>query len=68
MKLAVAQAESELPVVSPSGMMDGHTGIGDRDGLDATGFADVAILAYAAKFASAFYGPFREAVGSESAG
>lgn len=62
-KLAVAQAESGAHVVSPSGMMDGQVAA-IRDGLDAAGFTDVAILAYAAKFASAFYGPFREAVGS----
>ncbi|MEI7543444.1 MAG: porphobilinogen synthase [Mycobacteriaceae bacterium] len=62
-KLAVAQAKSGVHVVSPSGMMDGQVAA-IRDGLDAAGFSDVAILAYAAKFASAFYGPFREAVGS----
>jgi porphobilinogen synthase len=62
-KLAVAQAESGAHVVGPSGMMDGQVAV-IRDGLDAAGFADVAILAYAAKFASAFYGPFREAVAS----
>jgi porphobilinogen synthase len=62
-KLAVAQAKSGAHVVSPSGMMDGQVAA-IRDGLDAAGFTDVAILAYAAKFASAFYGPFREAVGS----
>ena len=58
-KLAVAQAESGAHVVGPSGMMDGQVAA-IRDGLDAAGFTDVAILAYAAKFASAFYGPFRE--------
>jgi porphobilinogen synthase len=62
-KLAVAQAKSGAHVVSPSGMMDGQVAA-IRDGLDAAGLTDVAILAYAAKFASAFYGPFREAVGS----
>ena len=66
-KLAVAQAESGAHVVGPSGMMDGQVAA-IRDGLDAAGFADVAILAYAAKFASAFYGPFREAVGSSLSG
>ncbi|KUI36298.1 delta-aminolevulinic acid dehydratase [Mycobacterium sp. IS-1496] len=66
-KLAVAQAQSGAHVVSPSGMMDGQVAA-IRDGLDAAGFADVAILAYAAKFASAFYGPFREAVGSSLQG
>lgn len=66
-KLAVAQAESGAHVVSPSGMMDGQVAA-IRDGLDAAGFTDVAILAYAAKFASAFYGPFREAVSSSLTG
>jgi len=62
-KLAVAQANSGAHVVGPSGMMDGQVAA-IRDGLDAAGHTDVAILAYAAKFASAFYGPFREAVAS----
>jgi porphobilinogen synthase len=66
-ELAVAQAESGAHVVGPSGMMDGQVGA-IRDGLDAAGFTDVAILAYAAKFASVFYGPFREAVGSSLSG
>ncbi|KUI29953.1 delta-aminolevulinic acid dehydratase [Mycobacterium sp. IS-1742] len=66
-KLAVAQAQSGAHVVGPSGMMDGQVAA-IRDGLDAAGFTDVAILAYAAKFASAFYGPFREAVGSSLQG
>ncbi|NTY62451.1 porphobilinogen synthase [Mycolicibacterium sphagni] len=66
-KLAVAQAESGTRVVGPSGMMDGQVAA-IRDGLDAAGFADVLILAYAAKFASAFYGPFRDAVGSSLQG
>lgn len=62
-KLAVAQANAGAHVVGPSGMMDGQVAA-IRAGLDAAGYADVAILAYAAKFASAFYGPFREAVSS----
>lgn len=62
-ELAVAQADSGAHVVGPSGMMDGQVAA-IRDGLDAAGFADTAILAYAAKFASGFYGPFREAVAS----
>ncbi|OBJ83586.1 porphobilinogen synthase [Mycobacterium asiaticum] len=66
-KLAVAQAESGAHVVGPSGMMDGQVAA-IRDGLDAAGHTDVAILAYAAKFASAFYGPFREAVASSLSG
>ncbi|MGH3561669.1 MAG: porphobilinogen synthase, partial [Mycobacterium sp.] len=66
-ELAVAQAESGAQVVGPSGMMDGQVGA-IRDGLDAAGHTDVVILAYAAKFASAFYGPFRDAVASSLAG
>ncbi|MEI6253988.1 MAG: porphobilinogen synthase [Mycobacteriaceae bacterium] len=66
-KLAVAQAESGAHVVGPSGMMDGQVAA-IRDGLDAAGYTHVAVLAYAAKFASAFYGPFREAVASSLSG
>lgn len=66
-ELAVAQARAGAHIVGPSGMMDGQVAA-IRDGLDAAGFADVAILAYAAKFASAFYGPFREAVSSSLTG
>ncbi|MFO7162869.1 MAG: porphobilinogen synthase [Mycolicibacterium hassiacum] len=66
-KLAVAQAESGAHVVSPSGMMDGQVAA-IRDGLDAAGHTDTAILAYAAKYASGFYGPFREAAGSSLRG
>ena len=65
--LAVAQAAAGAHVVAPSGMMDGQVGA-IRDGLDAAGYTDVAILAYAAKYASAFYGPFRDAVGSSLVG
>jgi porphobilinogen synthase len=66
-KLAVAQAVSGAHVVGPSGMMDGQVAA-IREGLDAAGHTDVVILAYAAKFASAFYGPFREAVSSSLSG
>ena len=66
-RLAVSQADAGAHVVSPSGMMDGQVRA-IRAGLDAAGHADVAILAYAAKYASAFYGPFREAVGSSLQG
>ncbi|HXS84158.1 MAG TPA: porphobilinogen synthase [Mycobacterium sp.] len=66
-ELAVAQADSGAHVVGPSGMMDGQVAA-IRDGLDAAGHTDVVILAYAAKFASAFYGPFREAVSSSLIG
>jgi porphobilinogen synthase len=65
--LSVAQADSGAHVVGPSGMMDGQVAA-IRDGLDAAGHADVVILAYAAKFASAFYGPFRDAVSSSLIG
>jgi porphobilinogen synthase len=66
-ELAVAQANSGAHVVGPSGMMDGQVAA-IRDGLDDAGHTDVAILAYSAKFASAFYGPFREAVSSSLKG
>src|SRR6478752_5694899 len=62
-ELAVSQAVAGAHVVAPPGMMDGQVAA-IRLGLDAAGFDDVAILAYAAKYASAFYGPFREAVNS----
>jgi porphobilinogen synthase len=59
-RIATAQAEAGAHLVGPSGMMDGQVAA-IRDELDADGFERVGILAYAAKFASAFYGPFREA-------
>jgi porphobilinogen synthase len=59
-ELAVTQAEAGADVVAPSGMMDGQVGA-IRGALDGAGFGDTAILAYAAKYASALYGPFREA-------
>lgn len=59
-RIAVAQAEAGAHMVGPSGMMDGQVAA-IRDALDAAGFQRVGIIAYAAKFASAFYGPFREA-------
>ena len=62
-EMAVAQASAGAHVVGPSGMMDGQIGV-VRRALDAAGYQDVAVLAYAAKFAGAFYGPFREAVES----
>ena len=65
-KTAIAQAEAGAQVVAPSGMMDGQVGA-IRQALDGAGFNDVVILAYAAKYASALYGPFREAVGVEIA-
>jgi porphobilinogen synthase len=62
---AVNQAKAGCDCIAPSDMMDGRIGR-IRDALDQAGFQDVSILAYAAKYASAFYGPFREAVGSAS--
>jgi porphobilinogen synthase len=62
-EMAVAQATAGVAVVGPSGMMDGQVGV-VRSALDAAGHLDVGILAYSAKYASAFYGPFREAVSS----
>lgn len=60
---AIVQAQAGCDIIAPSDMMDGRIGA-VRKALDAAGFADVQILAYAAKYASAFYGPFRDAVGS----
>jgi porphobilinogen synthase len=62
-EMAVAQAAAGAHVVGPSGMMDGQIGV-IRKALDDAGYAGVTVLAYAAKFAGAFYGPFREAVES----
>ncbi|TCB99142.1 porphobilinogen synthase [Micromonospora zingiberis] len=62
-EMAVAQAAAGVSVVGPSGMMDGQVGV-VRRALDAAGHTDVAVLAYAAKYASAFFGPFRDAVES----
>lgn len=60
---AVLQAEAGADIVAPSDMMDGRIGA-IRDALDAAGHQDVAIMSYATKFASAFYGPYREAIGT----
>jgi porphobilinogen synthase len=65
--MAVAQASAGVHMVGPSGMMDGQVGV-TRQALDAAGYQDVGILAYAVKYASAFYGPFREAVESSLQG
>ncbi|MEU8182452.1 porphobilinogen synthase [Micromonospora sp. NPDC049044] len=62
-EMAVAQAAAGVGMVGPSGMMDGQVGV-VRKALDAAGHQDVSVLAYAVKYASAFYGPFREAVES----
>jgi porphobilinogen synthase len=64
---AMAQAEAGADVVAPSGMMDGQV-MAIRDALDEVGRTEVSILAYAAKYASSLYGPFREAVDVEIAG
>ncbi len=61
---AVLQAAAGSDIIAPSDMMDGRIGA-IRDGLDAAGFQDVAIMSYATKFASAFYGPYREAIGTQ---
>jgi porphobilinogen synthase len=63
---SLAQAEAGCDIIAPSDMMDGRVGA-IRSGLDADGHLDVAIMAYASKYASAFYGPFRDAVGSAKA-
>jgi porphobilinogen synthase len=60
---ALVQAEAGCDIIAPSDMMDGRVGA-IRSALDAKGFEHVSIMAYAAKYASAFYGPFRDAVGS----
>lgn len=62
-KAAVSQAEAGADIVAPSDMMDGRVAA-IRESLDANGFEEVAIMAYAAKYASSFYGPFREAAES----
>ncbi|MBQ9350383.1 porphobilinogen synthase, partial [Phyllobacterium sp.] len=60
---AVLQAAAGADIIAPSDMMDGRIGA-IREALDQNGFQDVAIMAYATKFASAFYGPYREAIGT----
>ena len=64
-KQAVVQAEAGCDIIAPSDMMDGRIGA-IRTALDDAGFQNVMIMAYAAKYASAFYGPFRDAIGSKS--
>ncbi|MER6970270.1 porphobilinogen synthase [Nocardioides sp. NPDC000445] len=66
-QMAIAHAEAGVHMVGPSGMMDGQVAV-TRDALDGAGHTDVSILAYSAKYASAFYGPFREAVDSALTG
>ena len=65
-RMALAQAEAGADILGPSDMMDGRIGA-MRSALEAAGHRDVAILSYAAKYASAFYGPFRDAVGASGA-
>ena len=66
-EMALVQAESGSHLLGLSGMMDGQTAV-VREALEGAGFVDTAILAYAAKYASAYYGPFREAVNSSLVG
>ena len=65
-KMALVQAEAGADIIGPSDMMDGRIGA-IRAALEAAGHEDVAIMSYAAKYASAFYGPFRDAVGASGA-
>src|SRR6185503_5955216 len=65
-RTALSQAETEDDVVVPSAMMDGQVGA-IRDALDSAGLVNISIMAYAVKYASAFYGPFREAADSAPA-
>jgi len=65
-RMALAQAEAGADILGPSDMMDGRIGA-MRSALEAAGFPNVSILSYAAKYASAFYGPFRDAVGASGA-
>jgi porphobilinogen synthase len=62
-KMAVAQAEAGIDILGPSDMMDGRVGF-IRDAVDAAGFTNTSIMAYTAKYASAYYGPFRDALDS----
>ncbi len=62
-KMSIAQAQAGIDILGPSDMMDGRVGY-IRNALDAEGFTEVSIMAYSAKYASAFYGPFRDALNS----
>ncbi len=62
-KMSVAQAQAGIDIIGPSDMMDGRVGT-IREALDSNGFSDVSIMSYSAKYASAFYGPFRDALDS----
>ena len=65
-KQAVNQAQAGIDIIAPSDMMDGRIGA-IRAGLDGAGYINTSIMSYAAKYASAFYGPFRDAIGSQGA-
>ena len=62
-KMSVAQAEAGVDIIGPSDMMDGRVGV-NREALDENGFTDTSIMSYTAKYASSFYGPFRDALKS----
>lgn len=62
-KMAVAQAQAGIDIIGPSDMMDGRVGV-IREALDAESYTDVSIMSYSAKYASAYYGPFRDALDS----
>jgi porphobilinogen synthase len=62
-KMSLAQAQAGIDIIGPSDMMDGRVGV-IREALDKNGFSDVSIMSYTAKYASAFYGPFRDALNS----
>ena len=62
-KMSLAQAQAGVDIIGPSDMMDGRVGV-IREALDQNGFSDVSIMSYTAKYASAFYGPFRDALNS----
>jgi porphobilinogen synthase len=62
-KMAIAQAQAGVDIIGPSDMMDGRVGV-IRDALDAEGYSETSIMSYSAKYASAFYGPFRDALNS----
>jgi porphobilinogen synthase len=62
-KMALAQAQAGIDIIGPSDMMDGRVGV-IRETLDSNGFTEVSIMSYTAKYASAFYGPFRDALNS----
>jgi porphobilinogen synthase len=62
-KMAIAQAQAGVDIIGPSDMMDGRVGV-IRDALDSEGYTETSIMSYSAKYASAFYGPFRDALNS----